>query len=200
MKTQMNNSIKAVVVAAFLFVEFLALQAHAFNKVNPSVTNKVPAVSQSGTKPPRMDIFTAALFGDLKVINQHIEAGTDLNAKDDYGSTPLIIASTFGKTEVAKTLIEAGVDLNITNRDGGTALHSAAFLCRTEIVKALIENGADKSIKNIYGSTARESVMSNWDVVKPIYDQFSKDLGPLGLKLDYDHLKETRPVIAEMLK
>jgi hypothetical protein len=199
MKTQMNISMKAV-LTAILLSGLLALHAHAYKMVNPGESKTTRHLSQSGIKPPMMDIFTAALFGDLKAINQHIKAGTDLNAKDDYGSTPLIIAATFGKTEVAKALIEAEADLNITNSDGGTALHSAAFLCRTEIVKALIENGADKSIKNIYGSTARESVMSNWDFVKPIYDQFSKDLGPLGLKLDYDHLKETRPIIAEMLK
>lgn len=199
MKTQMNISMKAV-ITAILLAGLLALHAQAYMMVRPGVTNKVLVVSQSGTKPPTMDVFTAALFGDLKTINQHINAGTDLNAKDDYGSTPLIIASTFGKTDVAKALIEAGADLNITNNDGGTALHSAAFLCRTEIVEALIKKGADKSIKNIYGSTARESVMSTWDVVKPIYDQFSKDLGPLGLKLDYGYLQKTRPIIAEMLK
>jgi len=199
MKTQMNISMKAV-MTAILLVGLLALNAHAYKMVSPGVTNKLLVFSQSGTNTPKMDVFTAALFGDLKVINQHIEAGTDLNAKDDYGSTPLIIAATFGKTEVAKALIEAGADLNITNNDGGTALHSAAFLCRKEIVEALIENGADKSIKNIYGSTARESVMSNWEVVKPIYDQFSKDLGPLGLKLDYGYLQKTRPIIAEILK
>jgi len=199
MKTQLHISIKAV-LTAILLIGILALNANANTMFSPGTINKVPIFTQSGIKPPKMDIFTAALFGDLKAIDQHIKAGTNLNAKDDYGSTPLIIASTFGKTDVAKALINGGADLNITNNDGGTALHSAAFLCRTEIVEALIENGADKSIRNIYGSTARESVMSSWDMVKPIYDQFSKDLGPLGLKLDYDHIEKTRPVIAEMLK
>jgi ankyrin repeat protein len=147
-----------------------------------------------------MDIFTSALFGNLKVINQHIQAGTNLDAKDDYGSTPLIIAATFGKTEVARALIEGGADVNIRNNDGGTALHSAAFLCRKDIVQMLMENGADKNIKNNFGSTPLESVSGPFENVVGIYDQFSKDLGPLGLKLDYDHLKETRPVIADMLR
>jgi ankyrin repeat protein len=83
----------------------------------------------------------AALQGNIEAIRQHIEAGSDLNDKDVYGSSPLIIAATFGKTEVARALIEAGADMNITNNDGATALHAAAFLCRTEIVKALLDNG-----------------------------------------------------------
>ena len=31
-------------------------------------------------------------------------------------------------------------------------------------------------------------------------ERLGRDLGPLGLKLDYKHLEETRPVIAEMLR
>ena len=136
----------------------------------------------------------------MNVVKQHITAGTDLNVKDQYGSTPLIIASTFGKTDIAKELIDGGADLNIKNNDGSTPLHIAAFFCRTEIVKALLDKGADKSLLNNYGSTAIASVSSEFKDVKPIYDQMSKDLGPLGLKLDYKHLEATRPVIAELLK
>ncbi|KPJ90001.1 MAG: hypothetical protein AMS18_11840 [Gemmatimonas sp. SG8_17] len=114
---------------------------------------------------PGVNIHMAALQGDVAAIRLHIEAGSDLNEKDPYGSTPLIIAATFGKTDVAKALIEAGADLNITNNDGGTALHAAAFLCRPEIVISLLEHGA-----------------------------------PLGLVLDYEQIRMTRPRIAEMLR
>lgn len=157
-------------------------------------------VSQAAPKPPSMDIHTAAFMGNLKAINQHINAGTNLNQKDQYGSTPLIIAATFGKTEVAKALIYGGADLNFKNNEGSTALHVAAFFCRTEIAKALIGKNADKSILNNYGSTALASIKGPFSAVKPVYDQISKDLGPLGLKLDYEHLKTTRPVIAAMLR
>ena len=116
------------------------------------------------------------------------------------GSTALITAAVFGKTEVAKALIEAGADVNSRNNDGSTSLYCAAFFCRTEIVEALLDKGADKSIRNNFGSTALESVAGPFSDVKGIYDLFSKDLGPLGLKLDYEQIEETRPVIAEMLR
>ena len=112
----------------------------------------------------------------------------------------MTIATTFGKTDVAKALIEAGADIHITSADGSTPLHTAAFFCRTEIVKALLAKGADKNLKNSYGSTAFESVSGPFNEVKGIYDQISKDLGPLGFKLDYKHLETTRPVIAKMLQ
>ena len=82
------------------------------------------------SEPASVSIHTAALQGNVEAIRQHIKAGTDLNEKDAWGSTPLIIAATFGKTEVAKALIGAGADMNATNNDGATALHAAAFLCR----------------------------------------------------------------------
>ena len=162
-------------------------------------TNRT-TVSQTSVKPPSVDIHTATFLGNLDAVRQHINANSDLNIKDQYGSTPLIIAATFGKTKVAKSLIEAGADMNITSNDGSTPLHTAAFFCRTEIVKTLLANGADKTLKNNYGSTALASVSTPFNEIKSIYDQISKDLGPLGFKLEYKHLELNRPIIAKMLK
>lgn len=106
----------------------------------------------------------------------------------------------FGKAEIAKLLIDAGALLNIQNNDGSTALITASFFCRPEIVKMLLAKNADKTIKNKYGNTAYETVISPFDDVKPIYDMLGSSLAPLGLKLDYEYLKKTRPVIAIMLK
>ncbi len=150
-------------------------------------------------KPPGVSMQIAALQGNIDAVKQHIKAGTDFNKKDDYGSTPLIIAATFGKTDVAKALIEAGADLKITNNEGAAPLHIAAFFCRTEIVRALLDKGADKSAKNGTGKTALETVSGPFEEVKVFYDGIGKALKPFGLKLDYKHIKQTRPKIAEML-
>ena len=150
--------------------------------------------------PPKIGVHQAAVEGDLEAIRQHINFGSDLNEKDVYGSTPLIIAATFGKTDAALTLIEAGADLNIKNNDGSTALITAAFFCRTEIVKALLDKGADKSLRNNSGSSALHVVVIPFEAIKGFYDYFVEALGPLGLELDYEQIKKNRPIIAEMLK
>lgn len=155
--------------------------------------------STSSAEAPKMTIHEAAFLGDLDGLKAHINAKTDLNQKDEYGSAPLSIAAVFGKPQVAKMLIDAGADLNVKSGDGSTPLHSAAFFGRKEIVQMLLDGGSDITIRNNYGATALESISAPFNDVKPIYDQVSRDLGPLGLKLDYKLIEEALPIIAEMI-
>jgi len=156
--------------------------------------------TETGTRPPRVSLHTAALQGNVEAVRQHIEAGSDLDRKDGYGSTPLVVAATFGKTDVARALIEGGADVSITNNEGATPLHIAAVLCYGEIVQALLDAGADRGALNKAGSTALASVAGPFEQVKVVYDRIGKGLAPLGLRLDYERIKNTRPQIAEMLR
>ena len=162
--------------------------------------DKAAVQEEKSPAPPGVSLHIAALQGNLAAVRQHIQAGSDLNQKDQYGSTPLMAAITFGKDDVARALIDGGADLEIGNNDGSTPLHVAAFFCRTEIVEALLAKGADKNATNKDGRTPIESVTAPFEHVKPIYDAIEKGLAPLGLKLDYDRIREARPVIAEMLR
>jgi hypothetical protein len=154
----------------------------------------------SAPPPPTIDLRTAAYEGNAEEIRRHAAHGSNLNEKSPDGGTPLIAAATFNHLEAVKALVEGGADLNLTNNDGSTALLTAAFFCRTEVVQFLLDAGADKSIRNNAGSTALETVELPFEDVKPIYDLVEAILGPLGLTLDYEHIKATRPDIAAMLR
>lgn len=199
MKNKEIISIVRIQVPIF-FSAFMFMLACNTDKAGSGIDRSDNNVKEI-VEPPATDIHTAVFLGDMTAISQHIKTGSDLNEREPtMGSTPLISASVFGKTEVVKVLIEAGADVNIQNNQGSTALHTAAFLCRTEIVRMLLDHGADPSLKNIFGSTPLQSVEGPFEPVKPIYEQFNKDLGPLGVKLDFDRIEATRPVIAEMLR
>ena len=190
MKTLKKNSpsilIHLVMVAIFL---------SACSNTNSQKKNEVE------NDKPEMSIHEAVLTGNLEVVQQHIEAGTNINEVEPMnGSTPLISAATFDKKDIADALIKAGADLTIANNDGTTPLHSAAFFGRVEIVQLLIDAKADKTLRNNFGATPRETVMGPFSEIKPVYEMMQQQLAPLGMQLDMEQLEKTRPVIAMMLQ
>ena len=59
-------------------------------------------------KPPDISIHEAAGTGDIEAVKQHIAAGTDVNAKNNSGITPLDAAITRSHTEFADLLRKHG--------------------------------------------------------------------------------------------
>ena len=157
--------------------------------------------SQTTHSTPKIDLHTAVIIGDFEAIREHINSGSDLNTPElSRGSTPLITASALGKTLAARILTDAGAKINYQNNDGSTALHTAAFFDHVEIVKILLEKGAGKTIKNKGGRTAIEALEIPFENIKSVYDAIGVELRLAGIELDYDHIKNTRPQIIEMLK
>ena len=62
---------------------------------------------------PRMSIHEAAYEGNIEVVKQHLADGTDVNAKNDFGSTPLIAAARGCHKEIAELLIANDADVNL---------------------------------------------------------------------------------------
>lgn len=190
MKTSTFKKLASSVAVSFLFMAVLV----ACKPGNESE-------KKAGVQAPDIDIHTAVITGNKEALKQHIAAGSNINEKDPFGgSSPLISAAVFGKTEEAKILIDAGADLNFQNNDGSTALHSSAFFCRPEIVRMLLDKGADKTIVNNFGATPYQTVAGTFTESKNIYDMIGQVLEPMGLKLDYNYIEQTRPLIADMLK
>jgi len=194
---QNRMALKLSGAAAFLIVLMAVTQyGNAGTRLSQ---NDQLQVTQDVT-PPEKGLHAAIISGDMEAVKQHILAGSDLNIPEPSGgSSPLITAATFNNTEAARLLIEAGADIDYQNRDGSTALHTAAFFCRSDIVKMLIDNGADKNLKNNQGSIPVELVIMPFEMVRGVYEYFQNILGPLGLKLDLQRIKRTRPEIADML-
>lgn len=178
----------------------VALLLSSFLACSPRTLKLETTQSQASAQPPSESLHVAVLRGDVDAVRRHIEAGSDLNQKDAYGSTPLIVAATFGKIDAAKLLIEGGANMNLQSKEGSTPLHVAALLGRIELTKALLDKGADRYQRNNDGATAFDLVATPFDDDVWLYDELQAGLGPLGLTLDYVRLRAARPKIAQLLR
>lgn len=101
------------------------------------------------------DFLRAVILGNEKKVQQAIEAGADVNAKDENGLTPLMAAASNNSNPlVIVELSNAGADANAQNKDGLTPLLLAAVnnsnpLAALEIIKA----GAEVNAKDENGLT-----------------------------------------------
>jgi len=98
-------------------------------------------------------MWNAVKKGDADKVKVLIKQGADINAQDEDGDTPLMIASYYGQLEVVRALLNAGADVSSTHKYGGTALISAAAGGHVQILKALIEKGAEVNAKTYDGRT-----------------------------------------------
>ena len=79
---------------------------------------------------------------NVEVAKVLIKAGADVELKDDYGRTPLVItARQNGNIEIIKSLVEYGANMNSTDKFGDGALTLAAWRGYEDAVDYLLEKG-----------------------------------------------------------
>jgi len=100
------------------------------------------------TKAPDISVHEAAIEGDLVAVKQHLAAGTDVNAKNEDGYTPLHAAASDGHKEIIELLIAKAADVNAKGEYEWTPLHRAVLSGDNEIVELLIHAGADVNAKD----------------------------------------------------
>ncbi len=85
--------------------------------------------------------------GDVQIIHDLIGQGTDVDTRNRYGQTALMLAAHADHSEVVKTLIAYRANLNITAKFGLSALMLAIIAGYPEIALLLVKAGADLSLR-----------------------------------------------------
>jgi ankyrin repeat protein len=83
-----------------------------------------------------------------------IQKTSEINKKDDGGSTALLYASKTGLAECLEVLIINGADVNIPDSDDKSPLMWASKKGRLECVKLLLDHGANINVRDDKGETA----------------------------------------------
>ncbi|MCM2316035.1 MAG: ankyrin repeat domain-containing protein [Thermoanaerobaculia bacterium] len=93
-----------------------------------------------------------SLFGDdEKVVAAFVKAKVDLEAKNKFDQTALMLASREGQWQPLEFLIKAGANVNAKDGDGWTALMLAAYNGQSKCVEDLIAAKADIHAKTVDG-------------------------------------------------
>lgn len=82
-----------------------------------------------------------------------VEGGANVNAKDMYGNTPLLLAVEKKDRETVKYLIDKGANVNVKNNNGDTPFMAAARNGDIETIKLLMSKGVNVNSKDGKGNT-----------------------------------------------
>ena len=97
-------------------------------------------------KAPNGSVHIYAKHGDIALVKQHLAAGTDVNATDEFlGMTILHDAVLGGQKEIVEFLIAQDADVNATGRTYQTPLDTALEASRNKEIADLLRKHGGKT-------------------------------------------------------
>ncbi|XP_053619758.1 protein fem-1 homolog C [Plodia interpunctella] len=97
-------------------------------------------------------LWCAAVAGRLEVLRVLIDAGADVNAGSDSGSTPVRSACFMTHLDVVRLLVARGADIRRANHNGGTCLINSVQSVR--LCTFLLQHGAELDAQDMQLKTA----------------------------------------------
>jgi len=88
--------------------------------ISSCTTTPKPQVEEGGAS--KQEFFSTIKDGDAAEVQRLIDAGTDVNIRDNKGFSALMVASVEGHVEITKLLIKKGANVNTQANNGSTAL------------------------------------------------------------------------------
>lgn len=85
----------------------------------------------------------AAARGDASSLSAQLSRGADVDARDRFGQTSLMLAARRGHLDGVRVLVEAGADLDVTAKFGLSATMLAVVNHHASVATLLAEAGAN---------------------------------------------------------
>lgn len=167
----------------------IAVQHNEIDTVR-RIVNNVNANSVLGGYAP---LHWAAQEGYLEMAELLIDAGADLNVRDDCGFSPLHKAVGENDTNMAKLLIAKGADVNSYDEINGTPLFTACAHNRLSISELLLSSGADVNVCDKYGNSpiVYAVIRGHYDIVKQLI-RYHANIDVKGIDVDEDDKMELK--------
>lgn len=116
----------------------------------------LPGAGSAG-EPATLDerLVGASARGNVALVKSLLDKGAEVEAKDEFGQTALMLAARTGNLQIVKLLIGKGAYVNGVSRRGETPVFYAARSGKIDVVRLLIGKGADAKAVNEHGRTAQ---------------------------------------------
>ena len=101
-----------------------------------------------------MDLFGAAVTGDVKTLHFLLESGENPNQQNDKGWTALMIACCHGYVDFVEELLKHNADVSIQDEDGWTALMCCSRYNHPQVIKLILDQDQNIDISNKSKMTA----------------------------------------------
>lgn len=123
--------------------------------------NQIQAGALSGMLPSGTALHVAAYVGRIEICKSLLEAGADVNAKNQKGATPLLVGLSRGTPACVPTLLAHGADVNARDMQGRTALMFLTMYGENDavaqsILHEVLANAADVDARDANGKTAED--------------------------------------------
>merc|ERR1712029_122828 len=116
------------------------------------------------------DLRIASSKGQLDIVKQVIDAGADLDSRDNHSMTPIQLAAYYNHPLVVRELLKHGANAEVsTTFLGHTPLMLASRMGHLKVMTELLVNGADYQKVDKGGKTALD-LAKNQDVTDAILD------------------------------
>lgn len=100
--------------------------------------------AKAGAPSKLKESLTQAVFnGDYQSVAEWLGKAADINAVDQDGMTPLLLAIYKRDIRMVQLLIASRVDVNLATAEGRSPIQDAAAANLVDMVKLLVEKGAD---------------------------------------------------------
>jgi ankyrin repeat protein len=95
----------------------------------------------------RDDWRKAAISGDHALLASLLVAGVDVNQRDRYGQTALMLAARHGREKVVDLLLQHGAEPDVTARYHLSALMLAVVNRHSAVARMLVDAGANTRLR-----------------------------------------------------
>ena len=136
-------------------------------------------------------IWKAACMGDVAAVRALLAKGSDINARDPRGFTPLMHALNTFQTQIVPELLKLGADANARDFDGVTALSICARNADAATMRLLIAAGGKIDAKDLaQNGVARVALLyGTAEVFQLVLDAGFDVNTALEISDGYDHIK-----------